>query len=361
MVLKTSGIRSFEDLEGRRLAVLGPNAFTGNAVALGEVARRGEDPDKYFSALVPAWGSMAVELETLRRGEADAAVLRTCYLEDMKARGEKMDDLAPVAVRPESGVTCLASPELYPNWTLFATPRATPPEARLAAAALLSMPPDAEGRRWGVASDFSTVDALYRSIRQGPYAYLRSWSWRRFWEEYWGWILAALAAHSAQGSHLVRVRTAQLERALSEQKKSEKKARAAIERIEALQKAGVVRQMSSIIAHELRQPLAAILAFSHGLLRLLDRPGEPQKELLEEGIEKIGAQASKADRIVQKVRSYARRPEAARVPFDLGRAVRDAVETVLAAKPWGGAALGLEDSACACRSWPILWSSSSPS
>lgn len=339
VVLKDSGIKSFEDLKGKRLAVLGPNAFTGGAVALGEVARRGFDPDKYFAGYFYGNASMAREVDALRLGAADAAVLRTCYLEDMAARGERVSDLAPAAVR-DTGGKCLASTELYPNWTLFATPKASPETARLAATALLSMKPDAEGRRWGVASDFSAADDLYRTLRRGPYEYLRTWTLERFWEEWRDWILlavlliAGLAAHAARSSWLVRVRTEELRESIAEQAKAEEKARAALSRIEALQKTGVVGQMSSIIAHELRQPLSAIIGFSHGLLRLLDRPGAPEKETLETGLEKIRAQAGKADEIVQKVRSYAKRPASARVRIDLRETARGAADTVRAAKAY---------------------------
>ena len=34
------------------------------------------------------------------------------------------------------------------------------------AAVLLALAPDADGRRWGIASDFSSVDRLYRTLRR---------------------------------------------------------------------------------------------------------------------------------------------------------------------------------------------------
>lgn len=55
--------------------------------------------------------------------------------------------------------------------------------------------------------------------------------------------------------------------------------------------------MSSMIAHELPQPLGAILAYSEGLLRL-QKKGPVDDELLTEMLIKIVFQTRKAEEIV---------------------------------------------------------------
>ena len=186
-------INQFEDLRGKRVTATGSNAFSGYHVGLGEIAERGEDPDRFFGAFVASGYDMLRELKFLREGLADVAMLRTCVLEELAAAGGKVDDLKPLLVR-ENGesAACLSSTDTYPNWTLFALPTISPEEARLAAQTLLSMPELPGGIHWSIASDFTAVDGLYRSLRLGPYEYLRTWTWTRFWETYRTSILVAL-------------------------------------------------------------------------------------------------------------------------------------------------------------------------
>lgn len=70
-------------------------------------------------------------------------------------------------------------------------------------------------------------------------------------------------------SQLVRVRTAHLQEALHEQKRLQSNARAAAERVEHMSRVGAVGQLSTIFAHEMRQPLAAISLYVFGLKRLV--------------------------------------------------------------------------------------------
>lgn len=337
---KGSGIRRFEDLEGKRIAFMDPNAFSGYAVGLGEAARRGFDPDRFFGEAVFAGAMMPKEIDLLRSGRVDAALVRTCFMEELAALGVDISDLEPAAVRTDlkADFRCLASTDLYPQWTLFTTPSATPETARLAAATLLGMPPGAGGLRWSVATDFTAVDELYKSIRLGPYAYLRTWSLSRFYNEYrteiyCGVLLClTLALYALGASFVIRRRTAQLSEAMAAQNRSDRQKREAEVRLERLERTGAITQMSYVVAHELRQPLAAIINFTHGISRLADAEGMPDKELIMEGAERIGAQARLAEAIVQKVRSYSKRPAAARVLLDLAASAEKALETLLATK-----------------------------
>ena len=178
VVLKQSAnLQTFEDLKGKRVTITGLNAFSGYHIALGEIFKRGEDPDRFFGAVVTSGHDMRHELTLLRQGQADVAILRTCFLEELEASGHDISDLRPVAVRAAPHVdACISSTDRYPNWTLFATPRATPEQARIATTALLSMPTEKDGLHWSVASDFSSIDRLYRDLRLGPYEYLRVWT-----------------------------------------------------------------------------------------------------------------------------------------------------------------------------------------
>ena len=332
-------INTFEDMKGKRVATTGPNAFAGYHVALAEIARRGENPDKFFSAQISTGFDMREVLTALRNNRADIGIVRTCFLEELQRDHIDVTDIKPLIVR--DGVhpaACLSSTALYPNWSVLATPRLSASLARETSLTLLSMPADAAGLHWSITSNFRDVDAMYKSIRQGPYLYLRQWTWQRFWNDYWQWMILGLAAiagliaHSYRVSHLVRLRTQQLKGALHEQLVLERRAVEAQNRMQSLQRAGAVGQMSSIVAHELRQPLSTITSYAHGIERLLDQPGAVDKRMISHGVAIMNEQAKAAEAIVKKVRSYAKRTGMQRTEVNLSELARKVVATVNAAQ-----------------------------
>lgn len=340
-----SDINTFADMRNKRIVTTGYQAFAGYFVAMAEIARRGENPDTFFSDHLTVGYDMSRTLELLRSNAADIAIVRTCFLEELKAQGTDVSDIKPLALRNETDLApdqhlgkCMTSTDLYPNWSVLVTPRMSSELARATTLALLSMPADKAGLRWSVASDFSSTDAMYKSIRRGPYEYLRTWTWSRFWHENWQWIVMALLgifgliAHSLRASRLVQLRTAELRHAIEEQKRLEQLERSASNRMQALQRAGIVGQMSSIIAHELRQPLTTIVSYAHGIERLSDRPENLNKDLVSHGVGLIRAQAEAAEAIVRKVRDYAKGKSTPHKALDMSALVSRVVDTVNASR-----------------------------
>lgn len=41
------------------------------------------------------------------------------------------------------------------------------------------MQPTKDGERWTIASDFRSVDELFKTLKRGPYAYLNEWTAER--------------------------------------------------------------------------------------------------------------------------------------------------------------------------------------
>lgn len=344
VVRSDSPVQTFEDMKGKRAVFLDPNAFTGYAVALGEIARRGENQDDFFSEQIFSGASMPREIDMLRSGAADVAVLRTCFLEELEARKIDVSDLRVVGARTDVGTDfrCRTSTSLFPNWTLFSMPKASPSVARSAAAALLNMPAGEHGLLWSIASDFTPVDELYRTIELGPYEFLRTWTWRRFWDTYQTqiycavFLVLALIAYAFGASHIIYRRTQALRDALQAQKEQAERIREANARIDAMQRTAVISQMSHAIAHNLRQPLSAIVNFAFGIRRLLDVSDSINKELVVEGVEKIQKQAELAESIVQKVRGYYRKENGPNFCEDVRRPARQALQTLLASHPYKG-------------------------
>lgn len=83
-----------------------------------------------------------------------------------------------------------------------------------------------------------------------------------------------------------------------------------------------VGEITSEIAHQINQPLAAIAMFSNAAQRTLEKGGDPGK--LRDWMETINAQAKRAGEVVQRLRRFAHQGEIRSTPLDLNDAAREA-------------------------------------
>jgi len=192
-----------------------------------------------------------------------------------------------------------------------ASPSLTPALSRSIASALLSAGPDSSKRFWTEATDFSELDSALRLLDLDAYADLRKWSLRRLWTEYKPWFLfalmglIALGLHSVVLSRLVNRRTAELADALCREKLFEQQAQVAARRISKMERIGLLGQVTTLFAHEVRQPLSVIAVYAYGLRRQIEKGRSTEGELID-GLKKIEAQNALADSIVKKVRNWLR-------------------------------------------------------
>lgn len=319
-------------MRGLRLAANMPEGFTGFLAGMKEVADFGEDPETFFGEVAFYGHDQTRVIEAVLDGRADVGIVRACTFEDIiDVNPEYRDQLRAVAERREDGFPCRHSTELYPSWVLVVTKTMPPNYAARVAAAVLAEPKTRTGLYWGIGTDFSAVDNLYRVLELGPYAFLREWSLVRFWAEYKTAIIAAvliflgLIAHGWRSEVLVKRRTAALEAAMAQERALEARAAKLRDRMQALQKIGVVGQISSLIAHELGQPLGAVRLFAHGLLRAIEN-GRTTAEGLENGIRRIDNQAERAQAILERVRAFAKSKTERRQATDIGKLLDEAVK-----------------------------------
>lgn len=340
-------LSSIESLRGLRLAANMPEGFTGYLAGLREIADAGHDPEGFFSSVEFVGHDQGKVLDEVLAGRADIGFVRACTLEDMIAATPKYRNAFRI-IRPrtDAGFGCLHSSALYPSWTAVVTKSMDPADAARAAAAILQMPPTKEGLRWGIATDFSQVDQLYQTLRIGPYAFLRSWSLSRFWDEYKTWIVAALlliaglAVHGWRTEALVKKRTAELERSMAAERGARQRADELSERMQTLQKAGVIGQISSLIAHELGQPIGAVRLYAHGLLRSIESGAD--KAAVAKTVERIDRQAARAQTILEHVRSYAKTKGSRRQAVDFAALLAEAVKNFSLTSRGGWAKVTLE-------------------
>ena len=97
---------------------------------------------------------------------------------------------------------------------------------------------------------------------------------------------------------------------VTESKRTEDFARQQQEKLQMTARLITVGAMASTLAHEINQPLAAIANYNMGSVRRL-RAGDWNAEELLEALEKSGAQAERAGRIIQRVREFVRKREPA--------------------------------------------------
>ena len=142
--------------------------------------------------------------------------------------------------------------------------------------------------------------------------------------------MSALAAfvllliHSLIVSRTVDIRTRELKEALKREKRSFNEAQKAHRRLMKMQRAAVVGQISSLIAHELNQPLAGIKLYARTLQRAKDS-GTLTEDKLGTALTEIRTDADLAAAIVERVRSYAKGTRSERVSSEVSELVNKAV------------------------------------
>ena len=330
-----SDIARFADLRGRTLAVVGTEAFGGYQVASGVLLKNGIDTERDLTLKAVGLPMTAV-IRAVVSGAADAGVLRACVLESQQAAG------APEAARlrvlgavGRSPGGCALSSAVYPDWPI-AKARDTAPElARHLALALLSMPPEGTGERWTVPLDYQPVHDLFRELKIGPYAHLRhetlaAFLWRvRHWLALAGVVLIGWIVHVARVERLVRRRTAELAAAHAELMQEMSARRLAEQRdalhLRELDHAGrlsIVGEMASGLAHELNQPLAAIVNYADGCAIRL-RSGRADPDSLLAATARIQQQAERAAKVIQHMRAFVRKRDPELVPCNLNAVVQE--------------------------------------
>ena len=215
------------------------------------------------------------------------------------------------------------------------------------AAALLQEPPSLDGTAWGIGQGHGRMLELYRTLRVGPYAYLRDLNFGLIWEKLRFWILLLLAGLAFWGvqtvrvRRLVRLRTEELRQSMLERERIARRESESRQRLLQLERAGIVSELSGLVAHELRQPLAAIMNFAGGLLMYLKKQGLDDP-VVSRAAGTIVSEASRASQIVEKVRGYARHVRTERVVMPLQAVVEDGVRAFRQTMASEGASVSLE-------------------
>lgn len=330
---QSSHIFSLRDLRGKSVCAVAPNAYGGLYIALGELNRRGFDPDKFFSSIHYSGYPMPKVLEELKAGKCEAAIVRTCLLEELSASGQiKENEFRVIEPRPSlSKEHCIRSTELYPGW-VFAATKNTSEALRKETTKILFSLPAVQGNEWSVPRNFADLDNLYKNLKVGHYEYLRNWDWKEFIRNYWSFILIvfvvmiAVFLHNLILKQQVERRTERLRQTMKEKLAEHQAAVNANRHLHDMEKINLVGMLSSMIAHELRQPLTVIRNYSEGLRDIVHSPDYDAK-VLEEALKVVDEQSIRASSIIEHMRGLIKGKESKVREVDLNSSVPSILET----------------------------------
>lgn len=307
-----SRFNTLSDLVRVSVAATDSNSFDGWIIALGELLLQNLDPKRLFSVITyTGYGIPDVASMVLNK-QVDVGILKTCDLEQFEREGTiAKGALRVLNPKNDSLISCKVSTDLYPDVAFASLPKADSNLVKTVSVGLLTMDRTRGGDSWGFASDFTPVSSLYRSLEIGPYEYLKETGFIGFAKRYrhylYGFaaLLILILLYTASVRRIVSIRTRDLTIALKEKDKAEKEARESRENLFQLEKAGVVSELSAMFAHEAHQPIASLINYADGLKLYLK--GKREDPLVQEALSEISTQADRLSKIIQRVRTYAKR------------------------------------------------------
>jgi signal transduction histidine kinase len=131
-----------------------------------------------------------------------------------------------------------------------------------------------------------------------------------------GSIAALYAAYASERYHLERRRAEEAEAEVRARQHQAELAQAA--------RLSTLGGMAAGLAHEINQPLAAIVSYARGCARRI-QVGEAQSEALLEVVDEISAQALRAGEVLRRIRAFVKHTELPRSRVDLNALVREAL------------------------------------
>jgi C4-dicarboxylate-specific signal transduction histidine kinase len=121
--------------------------------------------------------------------------------------------------------------------------------------------------------------------------------------------------------------TARLSYRLGVSKNALERARSAEAQMAHVGRLAAMGEMSTTLAHELNQPLTAIVNYAHGIIRRLQADDLDRGDLLDV-VQRIASEGHRSAEIIRRLREFLRKREPLHAPDDANRIVREAVELV---------------------------------
>ncbi|WP_437489844.1 response regulator [Sorangium sp. So ce1014] len=152
---------------------------------------------------------------------------------------------------------------------------------------------------------------------------------------------ASLEVEVARRTEELRAANQRLAREIELSRAAELKVQKAQDELAHLNRVSAMSELAASIAHELNQPLAAILSNAQAAQRLLART-PPDVAEARAALDDIVADDRRAAKVIERMRAMLRKGELTAVALDLGEVVREVARLVASAALLAGATLRIE-------------------
>lgn len=329
VVNANSSAQNLEALKGQRLGAVDPLAFGGFQIYWGEMVNRGYQPKRFFSDI--RFSNFPVDqlLHWLDNDEIDAVVLPACLLEAMAEEGKiERNHYRILEQQQHADYGCQVSTQLYPNWSFSKLRKTTDTVAEKVAHALLTQPENSQASidsgSLGWAAPVSSLDIHQLFQRLNIHPWQEPWwqvalQWLKLnW--LWGALFFTLALlgflHHLWVQILVNRRACEIE-AINEELHHQQ------QELEHAQRVAILGELSSDLAHELKQPLAAINSYAEGGAVRIDKKSDEHDLISLLG--RISTQAQRGAKIIERIRVFAKKGEINRQTTNLNTLI---IETI---------------------------------
>lgn len=329
---------ALERVRGGEIAAVSPRSLAGWLAQVERLKKKGFESSDLLSHATFYGGDLYVAadgvLRAVRSGVKEVGMLPACMLEDFQSAGAVDIERDLVILNPQTteNLRCVHSTPTYPGWSFSALSTMDPNLKKAMSTLLFSMQQPSYGGQWALPAINRSIYDLFYELKIGPYEDLAGWSFERFMRQN-AEVLALLLlgtfiviSYVASLSVLVRRKTKELREALALRDVMEAEAVQSRQHIANLERTGIVGQMSTIIAHELKQPLSAITNYASSLARRT-KTGRFDQEAFTWALGEIVTEAERASEIVNRVRAYAKHDYPPRTVTDLSVVVQNAITT----------------------------------
>jgi len=316
-----------------RVAATSSDSFAGFTIAKEPFAEKNLSWQAAFKNIVFTSNRNPLEvLNAVKTGTADVGIVPACFIEQVMIRNQAhLSDYRVINPQPVTEMACQHSTNAYPSLMVSYRNGVDSNYILDMTNALLGLKLPF-GTTWSMPENTRELYDLMYHLKIGPYNNVTySAIYRTFSENRTIFITAIFLIVAGFFYNLiisveVASRTKALKRALAEKDRISKQQEQTNEYISRLERTGIVGQMSSMIAHELKQPLATVFNYSRGLLRRIER-GSADKDTIVKVLKEIEYHTERANDIVDHVRSYAKPHEVKREEHDLRDIVAKTVAT----------------------------------